>query len=167
MEWQQVAPGFEPDGALRDIYVFGTDLSDWQRVWEVLRTWDPLPDLTIAGQTANMPEKVQDIFNVVQERGARLSVNVSGAILNCFFFGDDEIEFDLVPDEVSGPTEFEGLARFMSMLGRATGKSVVMTTENAREAVILRYEPDAQRLEWVGPPDDGWKVDIAAHHAGA
>jgi hypothetical protein len=154
MDWRQAAPHFEPDGALRDIYVFGTDLLDWQRVWDALRTWDPLPDLTIAAQPATMPDKVQDIFNVVQERGARLSVNVSGAVLNCFFFGDDEIEFDLDPNEVAGPAQLEGLARFMSLLGRATGKPVVMTMENVREAVFLRYEPDAQRVEWVGPADE-------------
>jgi hypothetical protein len=152
MDWQQIAPDFEPDGGLRDIYVFGTDLLDWQRIWDALRTWEPLPNLVIGTQPAIMPDKVQDIF-AESEQGAMLSVNVSGALVNCYFYGHDEIQFDADPREVTGPAQLEGLGRFMSLLGRATGKPVVMTMENMREAVILRYEPDAQRLEWVGPAE--------------
>src|SRR6478735_1221008 len=100
MDWQQIAPDFEPDGSLRDIYVFGTDLSDWQRVLDVLRTWEPAPNLTIGGQPANMPDNAEDIFAEARQQGALLSLKVSDAHVNCHFFGHDEIEFDLDPREV-------------------------------------------------------------------
>ncbi len=150
MDWHQVASDFAPDGALRDIYVFGTDLSDWQRVLDALRTWQPLPNLVIGGQPAIMPDKVDDIFGEARQQGAMLAVEVSGARVNCHFFGEDEIEFDLDPREVVGTIQLEGFEQFMALLGRATGKSVVMTMENTRDAVILRYAPDVQRLERVG-----------------
>jgi len=149
MDWQQIAPDFEPDGSLRDIYVFGTGLSDWQRVLDALRTWEPMPNFTIGGQPANMPDKAEGIFTEARQHGALLSFKVSGAHVNCHFFGHDEIEFDLDPREVTGPAQLEGFERFMGLLGRTTGKSVVMTMENMRESVILRYAPDAQQLEWV------------------
>lgn len=154
MDWEQVAPDFEPDGALRNIYVFGTDLSDWQSVWEALRTWEPLPIIRVGGQLAISPDKVQDIFAETGDR-AVMSVDVCGAIVNCHFFVHDEIEFDLDPGEVTGPIQLDGFDRFMTLLGRATGKAVVMTMENSPESVILRYEPGAQRLEWVGPVETG------------
>jgi hypothetical protein len=78
-----------------------------------------------------------------------LSVNVSGALLNCHFFGCEVIEFDLDPREVTGPAQLEGLSGFMALLTRATGKPAVMTMENIREAVILRFLPEDQRLERV------------------
>ena len=149
MDWQKVAPDFEPDGALRDIYVFDTDASEWQRVWDALRTWEPSPRLLIGGQPAAMREKVADVFAEARQEGALLSVEVAGAVVNCHFFGHDEIEFDVDPREVAGPAQLEGLERFMSLLGAATGKPVVLTMENMREAVILRYWVDARRLEWV------------------
>jgi hypothetical protein len=149
MDWQRIAPDFEWDGTWRDIYVFGTDLLDWQRVLDALRTWDPAPTLAIGGQPAPVPDKVENIFAEARQQGALLSVKVSSALVKCHFFDHDEIEFDLDPREVAGPTQLEGFERFMGLLGRATGKPVVMTMENIREAVILRYTPEVQRLEWV------------------
>jgi hypothetical protein len=148
MDWQQIAPDFEPDGALRDIYVFGTGLLDWQRVLDALRAWEPSPSFAIGGQPAMMPDKVEDIFAEARQQGALLSVKVSGVLVNCHFFHPDDIEFDLDPRKVTGPAQLEGLEQLMSLLGRTTGKPVVMTMENMPEAVILRYAPDAQRLEW-------------------
>ncbi|MBB5712807.1 hypothetical protein [Sphingomonas xinjiangensis] len=149
MEWREIAPNFEPDGALRDIYVFGTDFGDWQRVLNALRTWEPPLSLSIGGEPASVPERVEDIFAEASERGALLSVNVSGALLNCHFFGCEEIEFDLDPREVAGPAQLEGLSGFMALLARATGKPAALTMENMREAVIFRFLPEDQRLEWV------------------
>src|SRR4051812_42541950 len=117
MDWQQIAPDFEPDGGLRDIYVFGTDLLDWQHIWDALRTWEPLPSLVIGGQSAIMPDKVQEVLAASREQGAMLSVNVSGALANCYFWGHDEIQFDVDPREIIGPAQIEGLDRFMSLMG--------------------------------------------------
>jgi hypothetical protein len=151
MDWQQIAPDFKPNGSLRDIYVFDTDLLDWQRVLDALRAWEPSPRLAIGGQPAMMPDKVEDVFVEARQQGALMSVEVSGALVNCHFFHHQDIEFDLDPREVTGPAQLEGFERFMSLLGQATGKPVIMTMENMPEAVILRYSPEAQRLDWVAP----------------
>jgi hypothetical protein len=151
MDWDRAASDFEPDGSLRDIYVFGTDLSDWQRVLDALRTWRPGPNLRIDGEPAAIPDKAEEIFARARKLGASLSVEVADALVNCHFFREDEIEFDLDPRDVAGPEQLEALGRFMRILGEATGKPVVMTMENRREAVILRYARRGQQAEWVPP----------------
>jgi hypothetical protein len=151
MDWQQVAPGFEPDGSLRDIYVFKTDLSDWQQVLDALINWEPSPELWFDGEAANMPDKVEDIFVEAQRRKALLCVNVGGVPLHCHFFAPNEIEFDLVPQGVTGPKQFQPLVTFIRMLGRTTRKAVVLTMENSRESVIFRFSPDVDRFDWYPP----------------
>jgi hypothetical protein len=151
MDWQRIAGDFEPDGSLRDIYVFDTALSDWQRVLDALRTWEPSPNLTTGGRPAALPDDVADIFAQSRQQRTCLAVIVSGVLINCYFFHQHEIEFDLDPREVAGPEQLAGLRLFMSLLGQAARKPVVMTIENMREAVILRHVPHAHELEWVAP----------------
>jgi hypothetical protein len=36
MDWSHIAPNFEADGSLRDVYIRGTSLDDWASVWSAL-----------------------------------------------------------------------------------------------------------------------------------
>ena len=75
---------------------------------------------------------------------------VGDAQVNCHFFVEDEIEFDLDPREVTGPNQVEAIVGFMTLLGDVTGKAVTLTMENTPEAVIFRRLPGRQSVEWVG-----------------
>jgi hypothetical protein len=147
MDWHRIAPDFEPDGSLRDIYILRTDLADWQHVLDALGKWTPAPTLILGGQSASLPVRAEKMFS--GDERPLLSILVGGATLNCHFFTDDEIEFDVNPAEVTGPSQAEALTAFMTVLGEATNKPVVLTMENSREGVIFRYSPDLQRVEWV------------------
>jgi hypothetical protein len=152
MDWPRILADFEPDGSLRDIYVLGTTRAHWQRLLDGLRRWTPAPTLMLGGEPAAIPERIEEIFAASREVGALLSLDIGTGPLNCHFFVEDEIEFDLDPRDVAGPAAVQALIRFMAFVGEATDKAVVLTTENSREAAILRYCPDRKEVEWIGPP---------------
>lgn len=77
-------------------------------------------------------------------------VHMGSTTLNCHFFTDEEIEFDLDPSDMR-PELLPDVLSFLKILGRATSKPVILTVENAPEAAIMRFEPTNKEVEYVGP----------------
>jgi len=149
MEWQQVSADFVPDGSLRDIYVLRATPSDWQNVVDELRSFDPPPVFLIDGEAAEMPENIEEILAARISCSPMLQIDLGKINLNCHFFGGENIEFDLDPNEVTGQREFDALLNFMRFLGSTTGKIVVLTPENFLIAPILRCSPHSDEIEWL------------------
>jgi hypothetical protein len=70
-------------------------------------------------------------------------------VINCHFFQDDEIEFDLDPCEVTDATKAEALAVFMRALGDTTGRVVVLTGDNTKDQIIAQYSSEAGEVIWT------------------
>jgi hypothetical protein len=68
MDWKQIAGDFEADGSLRDIYVLGTTLVDWQNVIAGLYKFDPPPIFKINDVPTEIPLDIQEIFNMRSKR---------------------------------------------------------------------------------------------------
>jgi len=68
--------------------------------------------------------------------------------LNCHFFGADEVELDLDPQEVRSAADGELLERLLTQMGRATSQEVILTPENQRDSAIARYDPAGDRVTW-------------------
>jgi hypothetical protein len=153
VSWAEVSADFERDGSLRDIYVIGANLADWQVVIDTVRRMNPPPVFSAGGDVAELPDRAERWFGT--ELIGTLSFRIGQIDINCHFFSADEIEFDLYPQQVDGPEALEVVQSFMCELGNLTGKPVILTGENCREAVILRYRPGSE-VEWVpsppGPP---------------
>lgn len=146
MNWTEVASEFEWDRLWRDIYVVDATVEDWQRILDALRTLSPAPSFYIEGNPTPIPARVEDIFEQRQASSTLLTLNVGNVGLNCHFFDDEEIEFDLDPREVKGPTELKALSDFMTLLANRTGKTAILTHENVKSAVILAITPEAFSL---------------------
>jgi hypothetical protein len=142
VDWDEIAPAFEPDGALRDIYVLETTLADWQAVLDALRGWTPRPAFVIGSADRPLPDRAEDIFASQWENTGLLSLFVGGMRLNCHFFTVDEIEFDLDPAEVAAPSQLAALTGFMRLLAGVTGKPVILTDENNQANPIFRVLPE-------------------------
>jgi hypothetical protein len=139
--WREVAADFEPDGALRDIYVHGTTMADWQAVLGHLRErYAPL-EFTIDGEPAVLPARAAEIFPTWGHAAPSLYVDVGGIDVRCHFFAVDEVEFDFRPGDVRGPERLAAVVSFMRGLVTAVGKTAVLTMESVPEAVILRIDP--------------------------
>jgi hypothetical protein len=149
MDWQSIASAFEADGSLRDIYVLETSMAEWQKVCQALRKLQPPPLFSIDGTEQPLPQDIADIFAGRSEHSPLLSVNVGELLINSHFFQDDEIEFDIDPKEVVSLRQVEDIAAFMQMLGDAADRTVILTTENTKEAVIARYSPKVGKVIWT------------------
>jgi hypothetical protein len=153
VSWETAAQDFRRDGGLRDIYVLDATLADWQAAFDRVRvTYDPIR-FTIDGEPATLPPSVTEIFPIWERASPALQFEVGGVEVMCHFFASDEIEFDLWPQDVTGPERLDAVAAFMRELASAVGKPAVLTMENMREAVILRADPVTKRVVWVPPSD--------------
>ena len=150
MDWKQVLADFKRDGALRDIYVQGTSLDDWQAVIDLLRPRVPPGAFTIDGDPAELPVDVSVLFSGQPDAPAYcLGVPMGEATLNCHFFCVEEIEFDLDPGEMAAE-QLDPLIAFLRLLGTTCGKAVILSMENMPEATILRFDPELDEVFWSG-----------------
>jgi hypothetical protein len=153
MEWEQIAPEFYPDGGLRDIYVLEAQVQDWQVVLDAIRHFQPQPIYTLDGVAADLPNRVEQVFQRRLDASPMMSFRILDMTLNCHFFGSDQvehdsqlIEFDLDPREVSDSEHLHALIDFMRLLGNLTGKVVILTPENCIESPILKYDPQSKQV---------------------
>ena len=142
MAWKDVASEFVWDGAWRDIYVVGTTIADWQRVLDLLsdRTPDALA-FYVDGEKLSSAPSAEVIFARRQETSTLLQVTAGDVHLNCHFFCEEEIEFDLDPRELRGEEDLQAVLTFMRSITEGAGKPAILTHENSQEAVILIVQP--------------------------
>ena len=144
--WEQIRGEFVFDGALLDIYIFGTDATDWERLIRALHTSGFRLSYSLDGEPADVPTEARRAFADVEIAAACLSVRFDGLLANTFFFTPLEIEFDIDPREIVGQTQLDALVRFMHRLADAVGKEVVLTPESCRGTVIVRARPGAPAI---------------------
>lgn len=142
MIWKEIASEFVWDGTWRDIYVLGTTITDWQRVLDLLNDQTPnaLTFYVDGGEPPSAPSAGL-IFERREETSMLLQVTAGNVHLNCHFFCEEEIEFDLDPRELRGEQDLQAVLAFMGVLANGTGKPAILTHENAQEAVILTVQP--------------------------
>jgi hypothetical protein len=157
MEWDLVSADFDRcarEGALCDISVQATTLSDWQAVIDKLREKLFVLEFRIGGETRDLPHDVTELlYRHSDDPCPSLYVRLGETSLNCHFFTDEEIEFDLNPREIHEEL-LPSLLDFLRVLGEATKKQVILTLENAHEAAIMRFDPITADVEYVGPLAD-------------
>ncbi len=147
MDWSQIAPDFTPDGSLRDIYILGTSINDWALIWNVLTASNRLT-FEVEGIARTPPGDVREAFALHASHSVTACYRLGKQRLNCHFFVEEEVEFDLDPRDVDGLVEAESLGQFLVDLGRATSKEVRLTAENEPGAMIAQYSPISDSVIW-------------------
>jgi hypothetical protein len=141
------------DGSWRDIYVLGTSVADWDAVLGLVRAGRlGSATYTLDTEPASGPESAAAAFAVREEASPMLSLDVEGLILNCHFFCDDVIEFDLNPAELS-ESNFAALMGWMRLIGSTLRRDVLLTEENAPQLPLLVYQPAIDRVLAVSKTD--------------
>lgn len=134
---------WECDGSLRDVYIEGTDISDWRTLLEVASRYPNA--YTFDGLRKDIPD-VPSIF--ANRSGSHLlTVNVGGASINCHFFISEEIELDIDPRQVTDAATHELVMSFLAELSYAVQKVLVITAENSPKSVYRRFSPSSS--SWV------------------
>ena len=147
LDWQSQRGDFEPDGSLRDIYIQATTIEDWKVVIAFILDGNYQARLERSGAEVPVPGELT-LFDGSDRH--LLCFSVAGIVVDCHFFGAEEIEFSFAPNDVTEKT-LQALLAFMVDIGEATQKPAIMTPENAPHEPIFRYEPDAHQLSWNPP----------------
>jgi hypothetical protein len=153
IEWARVARDFEWDGSLRDLYVRGATIEDWQAIIDAIRArYAPL--VFRAGDTlGKLPERVAEIFpHWATGQTPYLQFAINGVDLGCHFFTPQEVEFSLDPRQIVSSKQLDVVLGFLSDLARITGKEALLTPENSLETPIFRAAPATGVIQYVPSP---------------
>ncbi len=151
MTWSQAAEDFAPDGSLRDIYVRNVSGEDWESAYRWLVGMYPNV-FTRDGIQIDPPASVEFIWQDRAVAFNRLTLDVGGLRVNCYFFQSNDLELDLRPEEVVNDERFAALTGLMEGLGRLVDKNVVLTYQNGKDdAVFLEFRPEDSELTYHKP----------------
>ncbi|MFZ5893858.1 MAG: hypothetical protein ACOY0T_22545 [Myxococcota bacterium] len=139
--WDDVSDEFAWEGSWRDICLQETSISDWRAVWRVLRSGGLELTYAVDDVKTAPPENVDEVFAQPREHTFLAAIVVAGVHLNCHFFSELEIEFDLDPREITHQVQLDAVIAFMATLASATGRIALMTPENTHDAPFLRVAP--------------------------
>ena len=131
-------------GAFIDTYVVSTTASDWQRVLETMQAHAWPSYYYEDSEPALMPSDVQEIFAHRERAVCLWQIRPSEEVrINCNFVDTDEIEFSVDPREIVAQRHLDLICEFISALGRALGKAVLVGLESRdpRAPAVMRYEP--------------------------
>jgi hypothetical protein len=172
MNWQDYQTEFDFDGSWRDIYVFDTSIHNWQTVIDFLRSSSYEISYTFNSDELELPSRVEDIFeswNISRNiSSVCLSVSVASVILNCHFFSQEQIEFDIDPREIKSELHAKAVFEFMRQVGQLLDKEVILTHENEEDNPIFKVVPKAEQIQYF--PHGPYKshlTDCASFGVGA
>jgi hypothetical protein len=147
MSWEDYRKAFEFNGSWRDIYITETELKDWKTLLEFLSEGHYPVRYLVNNVEQPLSINAWQIFQDKKEdKLPLLWIDVSGVMLACHFFDQNEIEFDLDPREVTDETRAEAVFNFMKRLADELDKDVIMTEENAIEDIWFHYDCKAGEM---------------------
>jgi hypothetical protein len=133
--WKDIEWIFEPDGSLIDIYVQEVSMMDWERIIDLINEKFEVNHGNYGEyQDSKIIDKEYAIEYLTDKTGEKesksASIELKGLKLNCHFFLEDQIEFDIDPKEINSIEDFEQIEMFMSEISRVTENQVILTGEN-------------------------------------
>jgi len=159
--WNNIKWIFEQDGALRDIYVQNAQISDWEKVVDLLNSEFKL---SFGIDHDNLTDKIDFEFIKTMFAGETgeletksSTIDLSGIIAKCYFFLEDQIEFDINPTDIKSELELSIILDFMKSISSKLEKQVTLCGENQPEFPLVKIdtkngiekilsEEDAQKL---------------------
>jgi hypothetical protein len=147
MQWSECSEAFRPDEGLRDLYVHGTSLREWQRFLSFLASSAYQLKYTRDGEPEVIPRHAADVF-ADREPAHHLSIQLGAVTVCCYFFTPEEIELDIDPREVRSQQELDIVMSFMSALGATLLHDVILTEENAPDYVWFRYSHSDGKMHY-------------------
>jgi hypothetical protein len=136
---------FYVDGSLRDIYVLNVSMNDWQKLFDWILRLSPWEVIFYKDgeETLYKETDVAKFFEEKESDGVNLmSININGVLINCHFFSESEIEFDIDPKQVKSMSEANIVFEFMKSLSKLIGKESILTGENTPEYPLVTNQSD-------------------------
>ena len=142
--WNIIEWIFEKDGALRDIYVQNSTISDWEKVVDLLNSEYKL---TFGVYEDNLTDKIDfgyvktmfaDETGELETKSA--TIDLSGIVVKCFFFLENQIEFDINPTEIKTQSDFNKITDFMKSISSKLEKQITLCGENQPEFPLIKID---------------------------
>lgn len=142
--WNNIEWIFEKDGALRDIYVQNSTISDWEKVVDLLNSEYKL---TFGVYEDNLTDKIDlgyvktmfaDETGELETKSA--TIDLSGIVVKCFFFLENQIEFDINPTEIKTESHFNKITDFMKSISSKLEKQITLCGENQPEFPLIKID---------------------------
>ncbi|MEH7351465.1 hypothetical protein [Gottfriedia acidiceleris] len=138
---------FFVDGSLRDIYVFNVDLDEWQKLYEFVHRSHWNITCNKDGQISEYRNtNVNKLFKEKENHSIMMAININGILINCYFFSDTEIEFDLDPKEIKSESDVKSVFEFMKKISKLLGKESILTLESDPDNPLVKVRPDGNLL---------------------
>lgn len=141
-DWKNIRGYFYPDGSLRDIYVLGTSINDWEALIDFLNenykitytngySVEPAIDKYYALRQlkGNLPNNIYKMARIWLDEHLELSIH---------FFITEVIEFDVDPKEVKSLDDFIKIEEFMINVSKLLKTEVLMTGEDEADSPFFR-----------------------------
>ena len=146
LEWETLKSEFlEDSSSLRDIYVFGATINDWQSLFDELKTIYHL-QYTVDGEPQSMPDFIAEVFATKETASAAVSFDIGTITVISHFFTTEEIEFDILAREVDSQQTLDTLLGFLRLVGDKTQKRVILTNDGDEAHPILSYRTDQKPM---------------------
>jgi hypothetical protein len=139
--WEEIKWIFEPDGALRDIYVENVDIEDWKILIDYLNTNYTVKYSSSEVNKINKDYVIQLLTDLTGEMDLKtVSIIIDNIIINSHFFSINEIEFDIKPEEIDSVISYEKVLSFMNEISRILNKQLILTGENQIECPLIKVD---------------------------
>jgi len=149
MHWEDYQAAFQADGTLGILQIKHTSPEDWYRFIDFLsKTYTDLT-YTIDGNTRALPDDLRRL-ELSREHSHLLTIQLGDIKLHCPYFIAEEITFEFDPEEIRNELHAKVLFRFMSTMGRALDKPVILSKQDMPEQALFVYER-AQGLRFLNP----------------
>lgn len=145
--WDTCRRDFEPDGALRDIYVQDTTVEHWCSLYNVLRATYRI-EYSIDSTPQPLPASADEALEARSTSSPMVCFRIGSAMVNCHFFTTNEIEMDIDPREIASQTALDELLGFLRLVGDTLGRPVILSYENDEEHPFITYEPSRREFHY-------------------
>ncbi len=131
---------FEMDGSLRDFYILKTDKIIWDKFLDFLRDEAITLELYIDNHLSKISNlSIQKIFEFRKKSSVLLKVIIGDIIINCFFFDEEEIEFDIDPKQFQSEDDRKMLFDFIDKMASVMNREIILTEENFKESILAKF----------------------------
>ena len=137
--WNDIQWIFESDGSLRDIYIQDISLLQWGKLIDHLNASF---NLTYSDRDKIDKEYVIEYLRDTsgEMESKSLTIHLGQIKVNCYFFLQEQIEFDIDPKEVNSLSDFEKIEKFMTSISETLQEQVTLTAENSPEFPLFKVD---------------------------
>ena len=151
LSFDDVRDRIEPDGSLRDVYVFDVATNEWQALFDIYASSIWPATLTIGDtQIADIRNAFSECQDV--EIGKLLAINIDGALIHCHVYAGDEIEWDISPKEITA-RNFDYLQAFFESIAHRLDRNIYVVEEGGPQWGLFAYVSEDSSWRLLDRPD--------------